>query len=473
MKINNIKKQFAIILCGGSGARLWPLSRSLRPKQLLQLNGEETLLQQTVARVCQKISPSNLFTVTNQSLYFEVKGQLAEQYPEALTGVIQEPTSKNTLPAAALAVNKIYQKDPKAIIGVFASDHAIKDEQAFLEAWSSAESAAEQGYLTLIGIKPSDAVTGYGYIRPANNLNLVNTKYPVFEVDAFVEKPDLSTAHSYLTSGYLWNSGMFIFRADVFMEMLERYQPQLHRKICMINDENILELYEDLPSISIDYGLAEKADRVAVVPADMAWSDLGSWESIFQQQQKNNDNNVIRGDILTEDTKNSLLWSETGLLTALGVDNLIVISTADAVLVCDRNRSEDVKLIVSQIRDRYPHMAETHLTVQRPWGTYSVLETGENFKIKNIVVKPHQKLSLQLHNHRSEHWVVLSGIATVTNGDAVFKLNANESTYIYAGIKHRLENQGDSNLVIIEVQSGEIVDESDIIRFEDIYKRIS
>ena len=467
-----MSNHYAIILCGGSGTRLWPLSRSLRPKQLLPLNGEVTLLQQTVTRICKKIPASNLLTVTHEGQFFEVKGQLADQHPEALAGVIAEPHSKNTLPAVAIAVKKIHQKDTKAIIGVFASDHAIKNESAFYDAWSSAEIAADHGYLTLLGIKPTEPATGYGYIKRGSNLDLVNTKNPVFEVDAFVEKPDQETAKSYINAGFLWNSGMFVFRADIFMDMLDKYQPELYHQILAIDDENIGDLYQDLPSISIDYGLAEKADRVAVVPADMSWSDLGSWESIYQQHEKNHDNNLIRGEVVSTDTKNSLLWSEAGVLTTLGVDNLVVISTPDATLICDRSRAEDVKLIVNQVQDRYPHMAETHLTVQRPWGNYSILETGKNFKIKNIVVKPHQKLSLQLHERRSEHWVVVSGIATVSNDGEIFKLNVNESTYIHAGIKHRLENQEDSDLVIIEVQTGYGLDESDIIRFEDIYQRV-
>ncbi|HYN55495.1 MAG TPA: mannose-1-phosphate guanylyltransferase/mannose-6-phosphate isomerase [Methylotenera sp.] len=466
-----MNKRYAIILCGGSGTRLWPLSRTLRPKQLLALNGEQTLLQQTAIRLTQYIDPVNLFTVTHEDHKFEVKGQLAELFPEAIANVLPEPCAKNTLPAIAYAVSKIHAQDPNATIGVFASDHAIDNNAAFLSAWRSAEIAAENGYLTLLGITPHMSATGYGYIKPAQNLGLSNAELAVHQVEKFVEKPSREIAEQFVADGYLWNSGMFVFKANVFMQMLEQYQPEIFQQINAITDENLAETYAALPSISMDHGLAEKAEKVAVVPVNMAWSDLGSWDSIYQRQKKDAQNNVIHGDVLTQDTQNSLLWTESGLLATLGLSNIAVIQTADATLICDRSRTEDIKQLVANVRAKQPELTDIHLTAYRPWGSYTVLEESANFKIKRIVVNPGGKLSMQMHKHRSEHWVVVSGVATITNGEVEFTLNENQSTYIPKTHRHRLANASDKPLSIIEVQCGDYVGEDDIIRFEDTYGR--
>ena len=464
--------RYAVILCGGSGTRLWPLSRSLKPKHLLPLNGDSTLLQQTALRVCQKIPASRLITVTHESHRFEVKGQLAEILPDAVAGVMAEPVAKNTLAAIAIAVRRIHDIDPTAMIGVFASDHAIDNEKAFIAAWDAAEIAAEAGYLALLGIKPTEAATGYGYIKPGASLHLGEANLDIAEVTSFVEKPDHETAQSFISAGYLWNSGMFVFRADVFMEKLARYQPDISAVILAISDDNITTQYEKLPSLSMDNGLVELADKIAVVPVDMAWSDLGNWESIYQRHTKDTNNNVTHGEVVSTDSNGSLLWSETGILATLGVDNLVVIQTADATLICDRSRTEELKLVVDQVKARYPSMAATHLTVQRPWGSYCVLEEGSHFKIKRIIVTPGAKLSLQTHQGRSEHWVVVCGTATVTHGNQEITISTNESTYIPAGCMHRLGNNTDQDLVVIEVQTGSYLDESDIVRHDDVYGRI-
>lgn len=481
-----MNNSYAIILCGGSGTRLWPLSRTLRPKQLLALNGELTLLQQTAVRLTQHIAPANLYTVTHQDHKFEVKGQLAEIYPQDLAklvaNVLAEPCAKNTLPAIAWATYQIYQQNSDALIGVFASDHAIDNEAAFLQAWQTAELMAEQDYLVLLGIKPDEPATGYGYIKPKQVLALpallaMDNALPVYQVAQFVEKPNLAKAQQFVSEGYLWNSGMFVFKASTFMKMLAQYQPEIHRQICAINADNVAETYTKLPSLSMDYGLAEvlaqQAEKIAVVPVDMAWSDLGSWDSIYARHEKDANNNVTHGEVVSVDTQNSLIWTETGLLATLGLNNVVVIQTADATLICDKSRAEDIKLLVEKVKKIKPALTEIHQTVYRPWGSYTILEERENFKIKRIVVNPGAKLSMQMHKHRAEHWVVVSGIATISNNEIEYTLQENQSTYIPQTHKHRLANNTNLPLSIIEVQCGEYVGEDDIVRFDDHYGRLT
>ena len=465
-----MSQRYAIILCGGSGTRLWPLSRTLRPKQLLALNGEQTLLQQTASRLLAHVDAAKLFTVTHEDHKFEVKGQLAEVAPDAIANVLAEPCARNTLPAIAWAVNKINQQDPNAIIGVFASDHAIDNQPAFLEAWATAELAAQDDYLVLLGIKPHEPATGYGYIKPAQALAYEGA-LPTHQVAQFVEKPNAEKAAEFVRDGYLWNSGMFVFKASAFMAMLQQYQPEIAQQIFSITAENFAETYANFPNLSMDYGLAEKAENVAVVPVDMAWSDLGSWDSIYQRHQKDADNNVLYGEVFAQDTTNSLLWSQTSLLATAGLNNIVVIQTADATLICDRNRTEEIKTLVARVKAHKPELTEIHQTVYRPWGSYTVMEEGANFKIKRIVVNPGAKLSMQLHKHRSEHWVVVSGEASISNNDIEYKLQENQSAYIPKTHRHRLANESDKPLAIIEVQCGDYVGEDDIIRFDDSYGR--
>ena len=465
-----ITQRYAIILCGGSGTRLWPLSRTLRPKQLLALNGDQTLLQQTASRLLAYVDAANLFTVTHEDHKFEVKGQLAEVAPDAIANVLAEPCARNTLPAIAWAVSKINQQDPSAIIGVFASDHAIDNQPAFLTAWASAEIAAQDDYLVLLGSKPHEPATGYGYIKPSQELAYKGA-LPVRQVAQFVEKPNAEKATQFVRDGYLWNSGMFVFKASAFMAMLQQYQPEIAQQIANITAENFAETYANFPNLSMDYGLAEKVEKVAVVPVDMAWSDLGSWDSIYQRHQKDADNNVTKGDVFTQDTTNSLLWSQTSLLATAGLNNIVVIQTADATLICDRNRTEEIKTLVARVKAFKPKLTEIHQTVYRPWGSYTVMEEGANFKIKRIVVNSGAKLSMQMHKHRSEHWVVVSGEATITNNEIEYQLAENQSTYIPKTHKHRLANNGAMPLSIIEVQCGDYVGEDDIVRFDDHYGR--
>ena len=469
-----VTNHYAIILCGGSGTRLWPLSRTLRPKQLLALNGDKSLLQQTAERLVQHIAPSNLFTVTHEDHKFEVKGQLAECYPEAVANVLAEPYARNTLPAIAWAAYRIYEHDPSAIIGVFTSDHAIDNDIAFLEAWKSAEEIAALDYMVLLGIKPNEPATGYGYIKPAHQ-SVIKKSISICPVQDFVEKPNIANAKRFLSEGYLWNSGMFVFKASTFMYCLEKYQPEINSKIRKIDATNVSEIYDKIPSLSIDYGLAEvlanNLEKIAVVPVVMGWSDLGSWDSIYEHHNKDSDNNVNHGAVINMGTKNSLIWAEAGFVATLGLDNVVVIQTADATLVCDKSRAEEIKLLVREIQENKPALTEIHQTVSRPWGTYTILEEGVNFKIKRIEVNPGARLSMQMHHFRSEHWVVVSGVASIINNDIECTLHENESTYIPKTHHHRLSNNGVTPLTIIEVQCGEYVGEDDIVRFDDKYGR--
>lgn len=465
------KNNYAIILCGGSGTRLWPLSRTSRPKQLLALNGDKTLLQQTANRLTKLITDDHLFTVTNEDHKFEVIGQLTQEHGASAKNVLAEPISKNTLPAIAWATYRIYEENADAIIGVFPSDHSIENELAFLKAWQTAEKAANKDYIVLLGIEPSSPASGYGYIKPSKLLE-INSTLPIYEVDIFVEKPDTLEAEKFLRNGYLWNSGMFVFKAKTFMNILKTYQPEIHYQITKLSyNKNIGEIYANLPNISMDNGLAEKADKVAVVPVDMSWSDLGSWDSIYLKHKKDNMNNVSHGNTINFDTTSSLIWSESGLIATLGLDNIVAIQTADATLICDRSRSEDIKLLVSEIKTQSPLLTEIHQTVYRPWGSYTVLEESERFKIKRIMVNPGAKLSMQLHQHRSEHWVVVSGVATISNNGNTYSLQENQSTYISKTHLHRLSNETGQTLVMIEVQCGDYVGEDDIVRFDDYYGR--
>lgn len=384
---------YAVILCGGSGSRLWPLSRTSYPKQLLKIGSDKTLLQETALRLEQHVGAENIVAVTHIDQKFEVKGQLADLFPKSAITVLAEPCARNTLPAIAWSVLEISLHDPEAIIGVFPSDHAIEDTKAFLQAWETAKLAADKSFFTLLGIQPNYPATGYGYIKPAGLLSAVSGHFPVHKVDAFVEKPDSERAVQFVNDGFFWNSGMFVFKASTYLELLKKHQPDSAKLLEQIKGKaDINDIYPQFPNLSVDYGLAEKAEKIAVVPVDMQWSDLGSWDAIFEKLPKDVANNVIHGDVISIDTHDSIIWSNDNLITTLGVKNLAIIQTADALLICDRSRTEDIKPLVELVKQQQPELTALHPTVQRPWGSYTVMEEGKNFKIKKICVAVGAKL---------------------------------------------------------------------------------
>lgn len=468
---------YPVVLSGGSGTRLWPLSREHYPKQLLALAGERTMLQQTALRLDGLSGVESPVLVCNEEHRFLVAEQLRE-IGKAPANIILEPAGRNTAPALTLAAMYLAERDPQAVMLVMPADHVIYDIKAFQSAVTAAARAADEGYLATFGIVPTKPETGYGYIRQGEPLaGYASLRH----VAAFVEKPDADTAAKYLASGeYLWNSGMFVLRADIWLEELARKRTDILRacetaytqgrqdgEFYRVNGE----AFQACPSDSIDYAVMEKTDRAAMVSLDAGWSDIGAWAAIWETETRDHQGNVIQGDVLTHNTSNALLISKHRLVTAVGLQDVIVVETPDAVLVAHKDSSQDVKEIVNRLKQdkRSEHLM--HRRVYRPWGSYEGIDAGERFQVKRLIVNPGAAISLQLHHHRAEHWVVVKGTAKVTRGDEVVLLGENQSTYIPVGMKHRLENPGNIPLEIIEVQSGGYLGEDDIVRFEDRYNR--
>ena len=471
-----MSKIYPIILSGGVGSRLWPLSRSLFPKQLLALAGDRSLIQETALRVA-RASFAKPLIVCNVEHRFLIAEQMRTVgvAPEA---ILLEPSGRNTAPAAAVAALAVAEKKTDAILLLMPADHVVRDQLAFAHAIDSAIVAAERGYLVAFGIKPRGPETGYGYVQHGAPLY---EHAQTFAVSRFVEKPDAATAARYVEAGdYYWNSGLFAFRADVFLAELERLEPDMlaHCRRALRegkNDFDFLRLapvpFEACKSISVDYAVMEHTDKAAIVPVKMGWSDIGSWEALWEASSKDDSGNALHGDVQHHGARNSYLRSEGPLVAAVGVEDLVVVATNDAVLVSRKNTSQDVKKIVEQLEHAGRELHVTHRKVYRPWGTYEGIDSGDRFQVKRITVNPGAKLSLQMHHKRAEHWIVVSGAARVTCDDKIFTLNENQSTFIPLGAKHRLENIGMEPLHLIEVQSGAYLGEDDIVRFEDSYGR--
>jgi len=504
MRSNNL---YTVILAGGSGTRFWPLSRGTYPKQMLQIVGEDTFLRQTIKRINGLVPPENIWIVTTEDKAQDIRfhldplGLMAKEIQ-----FIREPIGRNTAPAIGLAALHIMHLSPESIMVVMPSDHVIPDTEKFLSDLRLAIQGAEENYLVTFGIKPSRPEIGYGYIKVDNSSRMKLNG--LLKVDRFFEKPDLQTALTYLSDGnYFWNSGIFVWKTSQILSEIEKYLPSLYgtlkkievilfepekpnkpsqpeklrqpsisqflpvREAGTIPNPQWSTLYANMENISIDYAIMERSQNVLMVPASFHWSDLGSWAALDEILEKDNSGNIIRGNTIDLGSQNSIVFSGQRLVATIGLKDMVIVDTSDATLVTPKEKVQEVRKIVEVLKQRGCEEHLIHKTVEKPWGSYTVLEKGQGYKIKRVVLKPGGRLSLQLHMRRSEHWVVVSGVARVTRENERYFVHPNESTYIPISAKHRLENPGEIPLQIIEVQNGDYVEEDDIERFEDDYGR--
>lgn len=463
----------AVIMAGGSGTRLWPLSRAAHPKQFLALCGDDTMLQDTFNRL-DGLDIHSSVTICNEEHRFFVAEQLREI--DKLGSIILEPVGRNTAPAITLAALSSPEGENPLLL-VLAADHVIQDKASFTKIVKEAIPLAEAGKLVTFGIVAHEPNTDYGYIKKGK------TEGPGFAVDAFVEKPSFKVAKEYFETGdYFWNSGMFLFKASRYLEELKKHRPDIY-EACHLSmestsrDNDFLRVneaaFDACPSDSIDYAVMEKTDDAVVVPMDAGWSDIGSWSSLWNISKKDSNGNATCGDVMLHESNNSYIRTDGNLVAAIGVDDLVIVSTQDVLVVARKDRVQKVKVVAQQLKAKSRSEWEKHREVHRPWGKYVSIDIGERYQVKRITVKPGAKLSVQMHHHRAEHWVVVSGTAKVTNGEKTLILYENESTYIPIGVIHSLENPGKVSLEIIEVQSGSYLGEDDIVRFEDLYGRVT